>query len=173
MKEKTRKKKQARLTVLRWLRAQNLSVTWQVGNAGLIKLYNGLACTSCKTIRECAAHLNPKAFAIVDRKPKAKAQPKQKPDKIRSFYKSVEWKRLRYDVLAANDGRCELCGAGKHHGATLSVDHIKPLRLHWDRRLDRSNLQVLCGSCNQGKGNRDDTDWREPSLKVLMGEAMK
>lgn len=167
MKIKTKKKKQARQTVLRWLRAQNLSVTWQVSNVGLVKLYNGLACTSCGTIRECAAHLNPKAFAI------AHVPPKPKPDKITAFYRSAEWKRVRYDVLAANDGRCELCGAGKHHGATLNVDHIKPLRLHWSRRLDRSNLQVLCGSCNQGKGNRDDTDWREPSLRVLMGEGMK
>jgi len=75
-----------------------------------------------------------------------------------------------------NDGRCELCGQGKHEGQILNVDHIKPVRLFWKLRLDPENAQVLCGDCNCGKGNRDETDWREepaePSLRVLMGEAM-
>ncbi|MGI9501583.1 MAG: HNH endonuclease, partial [Geminicoccaceae bacterium] len=126
-------------------------------------------------IYHAANRINPRFIPGV-RSPKTKPPAKRslpKLDKISAFYRSVEWKRTRYDALVANDGRCELCGAGKPDGVTLNVDHIKPLRLHWGRRLDRSNLQVLCGSCNQGKGNRDDTDWREPSLKVLMGEGMK
>lgn len=109
------------------------------------------------------------------RRLKAKSQ---KPvDRYAAFYKSADWRRVRYDVLRNNDGRCELCGVSKHDGARLNVDHIKPLRLHWQLRLNPANLQVLCGQCNHGKGNRDDTDWREepaePSLKVIMGEAMK
>ena len=28
----------------------------------------------------------------------------------RSFYSTYEWRRIRYDVLRKNDGRCELCG---------------------------------------------------------------
>lgn len=89
-----------------------------------------------------------------------------------SVYKTLEWKRVRYAALKANDGRCELCGTSKQDGAKLNVDHIKPISTHWHLRFELSNLQVLCGSCNCGKGGNDDTDWREPSLRVLMGEAM-
>lgn len=88
------------------------------------------------------------------------------------FLQTYEWRAIRYDVLKANDGKCELCGRGKHEGVILNVDHIKPRATHPELALQPSNLQVLCGACNQGKGNRDDTDWREPSLRVLMGEEM-
>jgi 5-methylcytosine-specific restriction endonuclease McrA len=27
--------------------------------------------------------------------------------------------------------------------------------------LDQANLQVLCATCNAGKGNWDKTDWRD------------
>jgi 5-methylcytosine-specific restriction endonuclease McrA len=36
---------------------------------------------------------------------------------------------------------------------------VKPRRTHPSRALDLSNLQVLCSTCNWGKGNRRD-DWR-------------
>ncbi len=91
---------------------------------------------------------------------------------VKSFYKSADWKRARYDALKRSDGRCSLCGVSAQDGAKLNVDHIKPLKYHWELRLDPNNLQVLCGSCNQGKGNRDETNWREPRLAVLMGEAI-
>ncbi|MCZ6605441.1 MAG: HNH endonuclease [Alphaproteobacteria bacterium] len=42
----------------------------------------------------------------------------------------------------------------------MNVDHIKPLRRYWELRLASRNLQVLCGGCNHGKGNRDEADWR-------------
>ena len=106
-------------------------------------------------------------------RPSAKStKPRQKkpPDRIKAFYQSYEWRAARYDALKANDGRCELCGANKGDGAMLNVDHIKPLKHHWEKRLDLDNLQVLCGACNHGKGNRDTTDWRGPRLATLMGE---
>ena len=79
---------------------------------------------------------------------------------IKAFYKSYDWRRVRYDILRANNGRCELCGRSKHNGIILNIDHIKPLRLNWHLRLSPLNLQVLCNECNHGKGNRDMTDWR-------------
>ncbi len=54
----------------------------------------------------------------------------------------------------------------------MHVDHIKPRRKYPELALSRSNLQVLCNLCNHGKGNWDETDWREPRLAVLMGERM-
>lgn len=84
-----------------------------------------------------------------------------KKDKTVAFYKSYQWRAVRYDVLEKNDGRCECCGQGKHEGIILHVDHIKPLRANWKLRLDPNNLQVLCNECNHGKGNRYETDWRK------------
>ena len=82
------------------------------------------------------------------------------PSAAAQFRESREWQELRYRTLSMNDGRCELCGASKHDGAALHVDHIVPLSLDWFRRADPENLQVLCRLCNVGKRNRDNTDWR-------------
>lgn len=92
---------------------------------------------------------------------------KRKPRGAKWFYNTVAWKQLRYKTLAANarrqpDGKphCELCGEGAGPGRALNVDHIVPLSKDWSRRLDPANCQVMCGDCNHGKLNRDDTDFR-------------
>jgi 5-methylcytosine-specific restriction endonuclease McrA len=82
---------------------------------------------------------------------------------IPAFYASAEWKRVRYEALKRSLGRCECCGAGPAQGAVLNVDHIKSRRRFPKKALDINNLQVLCASCNQGKGNWDSTDWRMPT----------
>lgn len=78
---------------------------------------------------------------------------------IRAFYDSWEWKRMRYRVLQETAARCSCCGSSRSDGARIVVDHIKPIRFNWHRRLDRSNLQVLCDDCNMGKSSYDETDW--------------
>ncbi len=110
---------------------------------------------------------------VKKKKPKKQSKKKSghKPRRDPFLY-SFEWKKVRYDALELNDGRCCLCGISAKDGAVLNVDHIKPRKTHPELALTLSNLQVLCGTCNHGKGNRDDTDWREPSLAKLMGEAL-
>ena len=85
------------------------------------------------------------------------------------FYNTKEWKELRYRALMLNDGRCECCGAKD----MLRVDHVKPRARYPELELKLSNLQVLCKLCDDGKGEWDQTDWREPSLKILMSEAVE
>lgn len=75
---------------------------------------------------------------------------------IRAFYRSKEWKRLRYAAIGRYGRQCLCCGAR----ARIVVDHIKPVRTHPHLRLKLSNLQTLCDACNVGKGSRDRTDWR-------------
>lgn len=111
-----------------------------------------------------------KGWVVRERKKKKRTKRKQWKARSSNFYKTEDWKKLRYVALSMNDGRCELCGASKQDGASLQVDHIKPIRTHPHLGLELSNLQVLCGSCNWGKGSRSSEDWREPRLKVLMGE---
>lgn len=84
------------------------------------------------------------------------------------FYKSWEWRTIRMEVLTQHGRACQCCGAepGMKTAAgepvRICVDHIKPLSKFWHLRLDRSNLQVLCDECNQGKGAWDQTDFRKP-----------
>lgn len=75
------------------------------------------------------------------------------------FYKSQEWRALRFQVLKEQGARCCLCGTNSDQ-AIMHVDHIIPLSWDWSLRLTKSNLQVLCEDCNLGKRNSDATDFR-------------
>lgn len=78
------------------------------------------------------------------------------------FLQTYEWRRLRMEVLKRDGARCACCGATPKNGAVMNVDHIKPRKTHPELALDGNNCQVLCNACNQGKGNWDDTTWRDP-----------
>jgi 5-methylcytosine-specific restriction endonuclease McrA len=92
--------------------------------------------------------------------------PSQRPIKSRidpnspEFLESYEWRSLRMEVLAKYGPVCMCCGATREDGEKMHVDHIKPRRKRPDLALIFDNLQVLCGTCNHGKGNWDETDWR-------------
>ena len=73
---------------------------------------------------------------------------------------SNEWARLRYDFMRDHAGLCQCCGRGAANRLKLNVDHIFPRKTHPQFALTYANLQMLCGDCNKGKGNRDRTDWR-------------
>lgn len=88
---------------------------------------------------------------------------KQQERKIQSsnFYNSNEWRKIRYEVLREQGGKCQCCGRSAKDGVVLHVDHIIPLSKDWNKRLDKDNLQVLCEDCNIGKSNTDSIDWRK------------
>lgn len=75
------------------------------------------------------------------------------------FYKSREWRQLRYLALRNSNG-CQCCGAQAKDGVLLHVDHVKPRYKFPQLALCLDNLQVLCEDCNLGKGAWDETDWR-------------
>jgi hypothetical protein len=83
------------------------------------------------------------------------------------FLSSYAWRRLRMEALRKHGARCQCCGASPSTGAVMNVDHIKPRKLFPDLALDIENLQVLCHDCNHGKGNWDQTDWRETKVARL------
>lgn len=86
---------------------------------------------------------------------------------MNDFYESREWLDLRYRVLQKSAGSCRLCGCRASEDNPLQVDHIKPISLSPELRLSESNMQVLCKNCNQGKSNKDDTDWRWKASREL------
>lgn len=76
------------------------------------------------------------------------------------FLSSPQWKKLRMEALVKYGNRCQCCGTSPKYGAVINVDHIKPRKKFPELALDINNLQILCGDCNQGKGNWNQTDWR-------------
>ncbi len=76
------------------------------------------------------------------------------------FYQSQEWRAVRYEALKLSNGRCAACGNRPTEENPIEVDHIKPRSKYPQLALSLANLQVLCRDCNQGKSNRDATDWR-------------
>lgn len=68
------------------------------------------------------------------------------------------------EVIAASGNHCAACGQhfSKHQRKLLpQVDHIRPRMLYPHLLYVRSNLQVLCRSCNLHKSAYDGEDWRE------------
>lgn len=59
---------------------------------------------------------------------------------------------LRYAILKRDGHRCRSCGASAAQGATLHIDHIRPVSRGGKSTLD--NRQALCEACNLGKGSR-------------------
>ena len=77
------------------------------------------------------------------------------------FLSSYQWRKLRMEALKKYGPKCMCCGATPQTGAVMNVDHIKPRKLWPSLALDINNLQILCHECNHGKGNWDQTDWRQ------------
>lgn len=70
---------------------------------------------------------------------------------------------LRFLVIKAAGGRCQLCGIPAKE-RPLDVDHIIPRSRGGKTEL--ANLQALCSKCNRSKRNQDETDfrsWPDPS----------
>lgn len=99
-----------------------------------------------------------------NKKPKKKLK---KPIIKGGFYQSWEWKQLRYKVLLKYNRQCMCCGAMPPN-VTLVVDHIKPRSKFPELELKEDNLQVLCNSCNMGKSNKSEMDFRfDEDIKLI------
>lgn len=67
--------------------------------------------------------------------------------KNRSFYKSQAWKSLA-DYVRFRDGyKCTICGKPVF-GRDSQVDHIEPIWLRPEKRLDEDNCRLVCSSCH-------------------------
>ena len=95
------------------------------------------------------------------------------------FYETDEWKKVRDDFLSKQPKpfQCHQCGRTpdpnyekapmkrdrpEHEKQRLRrefnqnrilVDHKLPIKYYWNLRLDQDNFQLLCGCCNEEKGN--------------------
>lgn len=93
-----------------------------------------------------------------EKKPLTKRQSDYRNESIK-FFKSREWRQLRYDTLKLHGRKCQCCGATPE-SSILHVDHIKPRSKYPELQLSIDNLQVLCEDCNIGKSNLHEDDFR-------------
>ena len=70
-----------------------------------------------------------------------------------AFYASSEWKALRSVVIREDGKSCAICGRDTIDSSDVTVDHILPRSKYPHLALNRSNLRVLCRSCNSAKGD--------------------
>lgn len=71
------------------------------------------------------------------------------------FYNTKAWKRLREKKYCDADGLCERCRERGIIREGREVHHIVPLDKDWSRRLDYSNLILLCSDCHAEVHERD------------------
>ena len=126
---------------------QSLGVSWPPPKGWKKALING----DPQPIKKRASTHKSKAIKSGSRKQKSDA-----------FYASWEWKQVRYEALVLHGRQCMVCGFTPTLGCKerLVVDHIKPRSKFPDLALDLSNLQILCNSCNMGKSNIHQHDFR-------------
>lgn len=93
-------------------------------------------------------------IAIEERVASAQAERLQAQHEQRRFYSSAEWRRLRSEVIEAEEPACRSCGAYILDTTDVTVDHTQPRSRFPELALVRENLQILCRSCNSAKGNR-------------------
>lgn len=98
------------------------------------------------------AEFRKKSFSKFDNRPVYKKGMKD------DFYKTREWRNLRWEVLEKYGGNCSICGRNnKDHGVIIHIDHIKPRSKYPELELKLDNMQVLCEDCNIGKGAKLQT----------------
>jgi hypothetical protein len=58
------------------------------------------------------------------------------------FLRSFEWRKLRMEVLKKYGATCQCCGASRHTGAVINVDHIKPRKYFPELSLEIGIQQI-------------------------------
>ncbi|MBU1209314.1 MAG: HNH endonuclease [Proteobacteria bacterium] len=86
-------------------------------------------------------------------------------DEAQAFYSSPEWKKLRDDVITKQGTRCAQCGRQIRRKTDVTVDHILPRSKHPELALEKTNLRVLCRSCNSAKSDSILEELREECVQ--------
>jgi len=78
---------------------------------------------------------------------------KKRIDETLVFYGSPEWRLIRKDIIHEQGDICQECNNIIKEDYDLTVDHIKPRSKYPKLALEKTNLRVLCRSCNSRKGS--------------------
>lgn len=105
---------------------------------------NKFGCNNLTTDSYCKEHIHIKQEKEFKRH---KEYNQQRDPLLVKFYNSKEWRTLSKYTLMINHYLCKQCEL------TLAdvADHIIPVEVDWDKRLDISNIQPLCHKCHNIK----------------------
>lgn len=120
-----------------------------------LKPCNKIGCTNLTRDRYCEQHKH-----LAEQRQRDKQRDKhydqyKRNQQARAFYHSKEWERVRLAVLSRDNFLCQECLKNKRITRAVIADHIVPLLVAWDKRLDMSNLQSLCQACHNRKTAED------------------
>ncbi len=68
--------------------------------------------------------------------------------KANAFYQSREWKHIRKLALERDNFLCQMCLRDGNLVKGVIVHHLEEIKDNWNRRLDLSNLEVVCRNCH-------------------------
>lgn len=68
--------------------------------------------------------------------------------KVKSFYKSKQWRMFRKGILARDKYLCVACAANGRLSVASDVHHIVRVKQDWNKRFDPSNCISLCKECH-------------------------
>ncbi len=71
------------------------------------------------------------------------------------FYHSVQWQHMRDYVYSRDLATCQVCGNAVTDRKI--VDHIHPLKVAPNEKLDKDNLWVLCYRCHNIKTQLEES----------------
>ena len=78
-----------------------------------------------------------------------------------AFYHSAQWKRMRNYVYSRDMATCQVCGNAVTNRKV--IDHIHPLKVAPDEKLDKNNLWVLCYRCHAIKTQLEESIKASPN----------
>ena len=74
----------------------------------------------------------------------------------RSWYKTTEWRRLRWQALVRDLFTCQMCGRLEPDSSQLVGDHKQPHRGDRGLFFDIGNVWCLCKQCHDGTKQREE-----------------
>ena len=90
-----------------------------------------------------------------DKHKRVKSSFTAKGSKEELFYHTTRWRKLRKYFITKNP-LCVICLSEGRTTPAKVVDHVIPLRLNYELRLDSNNLQALCSKCHNNKSARGE-----------------
>lgn len=101
---------------------------------------------------ECRPIVEAETAAVRERNAQRKAQQynRKRDPKYATFYRSKAWRTLSRSFLQSAGYKCQAHLSVECKGLAVEAHHVQPIQTPegWERRLDWSNLEAVCGVCH-------------------------
>lgn len=98
----------------------------------------------------------PNRLAFVDDTKAAQSKTRDRRHEWRAWYKTKQWRQLRWSILMRDLFTCQRCGRIEADTSQLVADHRVPHRGNEALFWDAGNIQCLCKSCHDGAKQREE-----------------